>query len=232
MGEQVISALLQELINGKSEGDKLILYRALGDTLYGGVRLGGKYAYGIFSVCNLDMFIENDNLIHKVYKYLDELGRGEDFQIMFIDTGSDTATKFECARPFHDKHSFIEHPEARLIHDILHDKKKKDGDSISSWSIVVRFRNGLYDDDGNHVLIGEKNCESVEYINNVYIPELVGYGDSRYVKLFSEAIEDSNHCDEFKADCEFEDLEVSIVVKGEKCQALFRRFECDGNNGG
>jgi len=220
--EDVKIILLRELL----KEDPLETYRRLGDSIYGGVRLGGRYTYGIFSVCNIDEFTNYEFIhIHKLYKYLDELGRGEDFQIMFINHGGYLNTKFDCARPFSEKRSLIEHPEARLLYEVLKDKPKKESEfAMHDWCIAVRFRDGLYREDGSHVLIGEKR-ENDDEIST-------GYGDNVYVKLFSEAIESSGHCDEFQAWCEFEDLEFTITVKGEKCQVLYRRFECEGNDGG
>jgi hypothetical protein len=215
---------VQSILPEMSENGKLELYQTLGDSLYGGVRLGGKYTYGIFSICNIREFLVNDFYhIHAIYKYLDKIDCGDNFQIMFINSGDDDIVKFNCARMSNDKDSLIEHPEARLVHDTLHKKKKKTGEPITDWSIVVRFRNDLYNDDGEHFLIGQ------EY---GHTGELIGHGDISYIKLFSEAIEHSKHCNEFKASCEFEDLETSIIINGEKCQVLYRRFECEGTDGG
>lgn len=236
--------VLRELIKEKSRSDKKALYRELGESVYRGVRLSGKYTYAIFAICNIDQFITNDNYIYSVYAHLDGSWKGDHYQIMFIDDG-EQHVKFNCARVRCEKdlsplismeeesdidalndystmdhqklfqREFIEHPEARRVYEILNAKKLKGGYSVAEASIVVRLR--------ADILIGDDDLHSFRPTD---------HGDKSDVDLFSHAIQSSAHCDEFDPKEYREELEFTIVVNDRKCQAILRQFECPGADGG
>jgi len=259
LGEECKAALLQELIDEKSEKDKQVLYQKLGDALYGGVKLSDNYVYGIFTICNTYRFIEQGAYLLNIYSYLDDQQVGEDFQIMFVDSeGSEV--RFDCARvsrkinlplgdhpaddhddteddedraKFPKNHplnlyyrSLVEHPEARLLYETLKLRKTKDGNGVTRNSIVVRFRDDLFMDDGNHVLIGEEWGPGL----GLCIGISIGHGNRYDMDIFSEAIVDCNHCVDLEDDNYWEtELEFTINIKGENCNVLLRNFECPGH---
>ena len=256
ISEDTKSVLLQELIDEKSDEDKLILYQMLGDVLHGGTKLSDKYVYGIFSICDAEKFIEEGSHILGIYQYLDRQNWGQNFQIMFIQSSTpDYIVRFDCARASRKKnlppgdhpadyydsedaddralfdagdpvnlyyYSLIEHSEARLLHDILKTRKTKDGFDVTASSIVVRFRDGLFKDDGDHILIGEEWGPGL----GLCVGKSIGHGIRHDMNLFSDAIEDSEHCDTLEANHWETELEFSITMKGEKCNVLLRIFEC------
>ncbi len=258
ISEDAKSALLQELIDEKSDEDKLVLYQMLGHVIYGGVKLSDQYTYGIFNICEIDKFIEEDSYLLAIYQYLDRYGEGCDFQIMFVQgCESDDRVRFDCARvsrkinlppgdhpaDYYDSedandralfskddpinlyyHSLVEHPETRLLHEILKTRINKHGYDIACASIVVRFRDNLFKEDGNHVLIGEEWGTGL----GLCVGKAIGHGCRHDIDLFSDAIEHSEHCDVLGADNWETELEFTIVIKGEKCNVLVRDFECPG----
>jgi hypothetical protein len=212
IGENGRVNLLQALIGKMSKDDKQTLYESLGEVLYGGVRLSNKYTYAIFRVCDIYKFIENDQYLYTIYEALDKFDQGDHCQIMFIDKGDDIV-RFDCARssfltPLNEPLTvencpLIEHPEARLLHQILHEKQIKSLRKITDGSIVVRF--------GNQELNSEDN---------------IGYGERKDIDLFATCICTSGAFNCLEADDWVEEFEFKILVKGEPYKVLFRQFEC------
>jgi hypothetical protein len=234
LGNDAKAILLRELINEKSRKDKKALYRELGELVYGGVRLSGKYTYAIFTVCNINQFIMSDNYIYAIYAHLDESWRGDHFQIMFIRDGMTNDrenVKFDCGRATSKKSSsplitrddptnlfrskFIEYPEARQVYEILSAKGLKSGYNVVEASIVVRLRADILIDDN---------------LPHSFRP--IDHGDKSDIDLFSDAIQNSAHCEEFDPKEYHEELEFTIVVNDMKCQVILRQFECPGADGG
>jgi hypothetical protein len=244
---EIRDILLQQLIDEKPYSFKEELFESLGVKLYGGVRMRNEYTYAIFHVCNdgINVIAQSD-FICSLYNALDNnaviiMG----VQILFVcgnDDNNDNPNyvNFNCARvsagmPIVDTNAttdrkilsqdyqdvLVEHPEARIIYNILKDKKIDERHAIAN-SIVVRFSQSFIFTNNDFTTSAQRHF--IVGLDRGY-----DHRDIDPINSFHQELIQLDYCPciEYPSHTTAGDREFSIIVGEKKCYVLHRIISCD-----